>query len=205
MGYEPLKPDGTNEEFSYHKGVWEKTYGPSARRNNSSTVRVSRTVKGEFLRAAPASTGGGKSALYKITSIFSDDYIGARKWNPLIDNGDGTFGDVQGSEVEVAKYLTGRMPDAESIDGNLITYEYEDDNLRKAISIGFSDEWQVMHPRYSDEEASPDEGILVPPGLIYVSRIQNGTGVKNIDGRELYLAEAAPARFWARQYDQSGP
>jgi hypothetical protein len=200
------RPTGSDEEAMFHGETYDLTRGPGSQLRNSSTVKIRKGPKGFFLQAAPPSSGGvSKLQLYKITTLFKKDYIGAKLWNPNTDNGDGTFGAVSGSEIKIAKCIGARMPLSEIIDGVFVTYVYDSgagDNLRKASSVGYTDEWHVMHTRYLTDGFS--EGVAVPPGLIFVSKSKNGTGVKDAGGNQINLIEVQPQRFWTFQSNQSG-
>jgi hypothetical protein len=206
--FTPSRPTGDNPEARFMQAVWDAVFGAASKLNSSSTVKVSRTSKGTSFTAAAGSPGGGSSNLYKITTIYYAEYFGATKWDATVDNGDGTFGATVGSEIQVAKCIGGRMPLAELIDETLITYLYYDDgtagNLRKASSVGYADEWHVVHPRYDSSDLNPSIGIVNAPGLVIVERSQNPTGVLDMDGNPIYYIETSPQRNWAYQQDQSG-
>jgi hypothetical protein len=192
----PRKPSGSDEEMRFHRTVYDKTFGPAGQIRNSSTVKVSRTSRGIILHASPPSPGGGKQFLYRITSLYNADYFGARKWNPLANNGNG---DYIGAEENIAKCITGRMPDSELIDGFGTNYVYSDENLRSAATQYSTTEYDVMHPRYTafDPDNPDDYG-----NLIIVARIPNGTGVTDDNNRQIYLMEIQPTRYWTYKNEQ---
>lgn len=193
--YNPYNPAGSNGEMRFHQAVWRKTHGPASKTNNSSTAKVNSGVRGESFRAARQTPGGSKLLLYKITTLSQADYFGATKWNPTVDNGNGTFGATAGSEVTVAKCLSGRRPPSEYLDGATVTYAYTSDNVRTATPGGV----QNLSPIYSKDDLNVSTGILVPPGLVLVSRVANGTGVFDADDNEIKLIEVQPCRIWGSQ------
>lgn len=85
---------------------------------------------------------------------------------------------------------------AESIDGETITYSsYSGDNTRTA-SDGTNTEYQVVFPRYVVYSGSPTG--VDDMSVIWAVPILNGTGCSSAP---LWL-EIAPARVWARRYNQ---
>jgi len=204
-GFLPPRPDGDDEEFLYHQSIWDRVHGPAGQINSSNTVIAERTTKGIRLRAAAGGGAQFRLRLCKVTTLFEEDYIGVKLWNPLANDGDGDF---VGREFLVAKSIPSRMPDEETIDQDLIDYTYADDpdadNYRKAHLAGDDPsefEWQVVHPRYVDDD--PDNGQ--EGDLIIVAKVSNGTGVLDQDGKQIYFVELQPCRYWAKQFSQSGP
>ena len=198
--YNQRKPTGFDAESRFDQAVWDRTHGQRANFNNSSTVKVSSTSKGITLHAAPASSGGVILSPYVVTTLFgAADYVGAKRWNPAANSG---AGDFTGSEVKVAKFISSQQPESEFIDGVQFNYDYTLDNFRFCYQDETLVEYQVCHPRY--RAYSADAGHDISESLIYVARVQGGTGILDDNGRMIFLAEIN-ARFWAYQNGQTGP
>ncbi len=204
--FRPRRPTGFDPKVAFDKATWDHLHGGLGRILPSTTVSVDRGTQGITLHAAPAGAGGGITPrLCKITTLYHTNYFGARPWNPMTEA-------YIGAEFKVARCLTGRMPEEETIDGEVIAYVYPTgyippdqtismlDNFRTAFSTG--SEYQVVHPRYTVGD------------LVVVLRVPSGTGISdqsepgnddsNLHGNQLRYLEMLPARFWAYQYGQSG-
>lgn len=58
----PPVPGGTNREAVFHRNTWQRLHVAN-KVNGSSTVRVSYTTRGIFLRAKPGRGGGGGTSV----------------------------------------------------------------------------------------------------------------------------------------------
>jgi hypothetical protein len=147
--------------------------------DGNATLCIDKTLFG-------SSVSGSALTPYKITNLYSANYVQARQWN--LSTGDYYTGSVN---VYIAKCLTARMPANETIDGITITYTGYTDNIRKA-TIDTAFEWQVMHPRYSVGT------------IIYALGVTGGTGIIDPSSNVIQSVEVEAARVWARQLSQSG-
>jgi hypothetical protein len=201
MAFIPARPTGSTREARFDQATWDATYGPANRIRNSSTVKWSRTTKGLIPHAAPPAAGGGNVVPYVITTLKGGgDFFLAKLWNPSSET-------AAGSEVRIAKCITGRQLALETIDGVLFTYEYAGDNFRTQFKDASIFEYQVCHERYRvfNQATFDADGQSLEEALIYATRVARGSGVLDENGAMITLAEVSPQRHWAFQYNQTGP
>ena len=160
---------------------------------------------------------GSKDELYQITELFNEDYVGATKWDPTANSGNGGLM-VEAEQVYVAKKITGRMPASETIQSGsvaataiTVNYDYASqnangnhysENCRLASVTGGNppSEYHVMHPRY----VAFNQGAPANYGSLISVELTDGAGVKDPDGNEIMLQETND-RGWVYQNGQVGP
>lgn len=133
---------------------------------------------------------------YIVTTLHNNEYVSAKVYN-------WTTKKANGAEISIAKCLTARRPDSETIDGNIVTYTYSpvptQENIRSASILGIVSQWQVMSPRYVADDGSGTLG-----SIIFAAQVQGGSGVKDGGGAVINYVEFQPERRWAYQFGQSG-
>lgn len=163
----------------------------------SPNMRIIRQDQNGTVLDSLAGSGGTPSSPFKpyiITTLNNADYFTAQLYN-------WTTKMASGSNVTIAKAMTGRGPDSQQIDGNLITYSYAPltkDNLRVAETTGMVSQWHVMNPRYLIDDGS---GLI--GNVIFACQVVGGTGVKDAGGNPVLFQEFGN-RNWAYQWNQSG-
>ena len=178
----PTPPSGTSSEASFMRRIIDccKRSVPKA-----GVGLMATETKDGIIFTANVGSGVGvpvKVDLYQLTTLKNDDYFMAKK----VDSA----GNPTGSEVAIAKSLTGRRPDKETIDTYEIDYSAYDDNNRIAASPMLGSEYQVIHPRYQ-----VGDNVLV---------VSTNSGVKKT-GSSVPLYELSPARFWCSVPDGFTP
>lgn len=207
MGFVPPRPTGSSREALFDQAIWDSVFGPAAAINSSGTVSVSKTSRGCFLNATAGGGGGALSVdMYFITELVEQNYFFGKpysSWNP-------DTGELAADQVPIAKCIAGRMNVSEWIDGHFFTYIYaqgKGDNLRTQLYNDAVTEWHTCHPRYRVFKPDPNNPGASLPGdaLVAVLRVRGETGVLDANGQTIDLLEVSPQRFWAYQYNQSGP
>lgn len=199
----PPRPDGYDNQTTWAKWVHDTLI--SLKFLNSPTVTVSRSPEGILFTSAAGGGQGTIPKIYAITQLYGVasaiglpgiDYIGVTPWDPTANDGDGG---TTGSQIIIAKSIDGRQPGFESIDDEFIQYTYTDDNQRTATPETSSVENHVMHKRYmvwpgtSPDDSEVDNNQII----VYVEKVQGGTGVLDMNGNQLQYAEVSPNREWA--------
>lgn len=204
LEYQPPMPTGSGREAVFQQSTKKRLDALTFK--SSPTVTANRTTKGIYFTARGGGGQGATAKIYAITQLYGVpsaiglpgiDYIGVTPWDPAANDGDGG---TTGSQIIIAKSIDGRQPGFESIDTSLINYTYTDDNHRVATpEILGSVENQVMHKRYMVwPNAPPDESMVDNNQIIvYVQKINGGTGVLDMNGNQLQYAEVNPNREWA--------
>lgn len=111
----PPRPSGFDREAIFDQSTHDKTHGPSARFNDSSTVKIKRTTKGYSWHAQPAKGGTASTPApptkeYKVVASFAQ-YL--------------TVQDANGIKYAVAKPPELRCSaTSATIEGKSIAYDY---------------------------------------------------------------------------------
>jgi len=158
--------------------------------------KLQRTPTGFTYINPPGGAAGTTLQVCAVTSLSNEDYIGVTPY-------DIESGDLTGSEFQCAKCLTGRMPDSENIDGNVITYEYGllpngqygGDNLRMATWPDSTTTYQVMHLRYIRQSDLTEDSDNAQCAIL-VSKVNGPTGVQDESGNDIAYLEIG-SRDWA--------
>lgn len=194
----PKRPTGSDAEALFDQAVWDAVFGPGSQFVNSSTVKVNQTTRGISFTAAPAGSGGTSLIQCVVTSIdLSGGYIGVTEYDLENDS-------LTGSEFNCAKAYTTRQPFTQLIDGDIVKYEYIDDNTRYAQIADAVVERHVVHPRYIEYEDPLPAGANINQYLILVSKTKNSIGIDDSDGNPITFIEAGPFRDWAYSANQGG-
>lgn len=204
--YIPLRPAGYDPEAKFDQSIHGRAYG-ALKVNNSRTVKVRRSTSGGITLNVDTLGGVGTAVRpYLVTSLHNLDFVGAKLYDPVSEK-------VSGNEVSIAKSITARMISREKIDGIVFDYDYDSlenlgDNFRIQLQSDAIWEYHVCHPRYRVfNPATPINDATNPAEqyLIYAAKVTKGTGVVDGHGVMIKICEIAPTRFWAYQFDQSGP
>ena len=209
----PLDPSGSDPEALFARGIRRKAYGPEARIHSSSTVKVSRTTKGIFLKAAAQRGGSGTVTRMRIKAVHGDYLVCRTVTGSETDEGGLTEGST---DINVAKPYKLRHATPDNTPGLTDATVYLSETI-EGIQVDYT--WGVRTPadptlnldgqrrataNPDDDPSSVQIDIVLPVYLvddeILTATPEGGTGVTTDDGVTTIKLEDvnADGRAWCQ-------